>query len=206
MKIPGRPDRLTLKPIMMWLWIAAMMGLVSLLIYEILEHRPTSSASLSHNYLAETVLIGISFFLLLSLGLRRLKKELPQAASRRQDRAEEEADVQRVLIIPSQSLLGAGIKSLLSLDNRLEIRGLDASDEDALVNEIKAYRPNIVVLDEFEPFIGSIHFRALFAHSPQLRIVGVSTESGLVRVYNKNQYTITEPGEFARIITANTPG
>ena len=196
----------TRKSPFLWLWLAATILLCLLIIFEFIEHRPFQSNNLSNNFLVEIILVGLSLIFLALYASKQLfvsdKDHLegnwPEPINKNGKNG-----VQRVLIVPGDSLLGAGIESLLSKDSRLEIQGLDTDDEATLIEEVKRYQPNVIVLEEVESLADSVDLLNLFSFSPHLRVVGVSSDSGLVKVYDKNQFSITDSSEFVRFITGD---
>ncbi len=185
--------------------VAVMIALLTLTVFEVWEHRPFSVDGPGLNFQVEIILVTLAliFFLILGfhLSLSSVRGSGRFNFNRRGGATKKQGEGQRVLVVQNESLLGAGIESLLNRDTGLDIQGIQAEDEAALVKQIKLNEPDVIIIDEHESFVDSVHILTLFDHSPNLRVIGVSTENGMVRVYDKNQFTITRPEEFARVVT-----
>jgi DNA-binding NarL/FixJ family response regulator len=111
--------------------------------------------------------------------------------------------VQRVLVAENQSLLGAGVENLLSRETHLDVRGISPRDETDLLEVIKLFRPDVIVLD------GSLESQfsgCLLDHVtdyPKVRLVQVSLEGTLVQVYEKHQVRILHATDFLTVVQAD---
>jgi hypothetical protein len=203
-------DKLASTSLLWWLWTVTTLSLVALVLFEFWEHRVTGFDRFSTVFLVETVVAALSLVLLLFLGTRRFfvhKAAVSQTASRSRFRAMwGNSKARRVLIFQSQSLLGAGIESLLKKNTELDVHGIKVNDEIDLVREIQTYKPNVIILEEFGPIRDKVVLQELFDYSPDIRVIGVSTRKGQVQVYDKNQFAISDLNDFAGIIVGDTEG
>ncbi len=95
--------------------------------------------------------------------------------------------MQSVLIIENQMLLGAGVQILLAGEADLEVIGISPSSQERLAQEVSRLRPDVIVLDETSRLAGPTKLLSLLKDSPKLRIVVISANHNLVRIYNKRE-------------------
>jgi stage III sporulation protein SpoIIIAA len=114
-----------------------------------------------------------------------------------EDRA---TDVQRVLIIENQLLLGAGVQSLLAGEADLDVIGISPVNQAELVQEIRRFRPDVVVLDEVTHLADATRLMTFLKNHPKLRVVVVSANDNLVCIYNKQQVLVRQATDLINLI------
>lgn len=113
--------------------------------------------------------------------------------------------LQRVLVFGNELLLSAGVANLLSREADLEIVNAMSGDTATLVEQIQAYRPDVVVLDEVTYLSVRTELLASFETYPELRVVMVSQESNLIQIYQGQQVSITQATDFVNIVRGCEP-
>lgn len=108
--------------------------------------------------------------------------------------------MQRVLIVEHQLLLGAGVQSLLTGEADLDVIGISPADQLELVQEIRRFRPDVVVLDEVTYLANPTKLLVFLKNHPKLRVVVVSANDNLVCIYNKQQVLVTRATDLINII------
>lgn len=109
-------------------------------------------------------------------------------------------NVQSVLIIENQMLLGAGVQTLLAGEADLEVIGISPSSQERLAQEVSRLRPDVIVLDETSHLAGPTKLLSLLKDSPKLRIVVISANHNLVRIYNKQETRLGRTTDLFDII------
>ncbi len=103
-----------------------------------------------------------------------------------------------VLVIENQQLLGAAIEILLRRDVDLQVVGATPENEGALLQAVRCSHADVIVLDEFTT--DSTRLLTLLEHHPGLRIVIVSADDGLVRMYEARQVIVKKANELVALI------
>jgi DNA-binding NarL/FixJ family response regulator len=84
-------------------------------------------------------------------------------------------DSVRVLIVDDDELMRAGLRAVLSSDDRIEVVG-EAADGRAALDEARARRPNVVLMDVRMPDLDGIAAtRELLAVSPDVKVAILTT-------------------------------
>lgn len=91
----------------------------------------------------------------------------------------------RVLVVENQRLLGAGIQRLLMQEADLEVAGVTPADEAALVEEIRRFGPDWVILDEATASADMLC--GLFPDGMELRVAVLRADDALVQIYEKRR-------------------
>lgn len=189
----------------LWLWVGATVAALSLVAFELWEHQPILGGRPPVLVAAEISLAVLSLVFLLFIGHRRhverqLRLAFPASQAATQP-VEGKKGRRRVLVVQENTIFGAGLRSLLGKQTSLDVRGLTTNDKTNIINEIHRYQPDVIILEELDPLGDALSLNDLFDYAANLRIVGVSTESDQVRVYDRNQFTVTRLSEFAHIVT-----
>jgi DNA-binding NarL/FixJ family response regulator len=106
--------------------------------------------------------------------------------------------MQHVLVIENERLLGAGIENLLRREVDLQVTGVTVEDESALLQAISRAGADVVVLDEATTDATSL--LAILENHPRLRVLVVSADGDLVRMYDARQVTVTQATELVALI------
>jgi DNA-binding NarL/FixJ family response regulator len=81
----------------------------------------------------------------------------------------------RLVLVDDDDLMRAGLRSVLSSDDRIEVVG-EAGDGRAALDEIRKLRPNLVLMDIRMPDLDGISAtREVLAAEPELKIVVLTT-------------------------------
>jgi hypothetical protein len=111
-------------------------------------------------------------------------------------------NVQRVLIVDNQLLVGAGIQALLTEEVDLDVIGSPSLDLEELAQIINSSEPDVIVLDADGHLTRLTGLLPLLNNFSKLQIVVISAQDDLVCVYNKREVLITRPGQLLNIIRA----
>ncbi len=106
----------------------------------------------------------------------------------------------RVLIVENQLLLGAGVQSLLTGEADLEVIGISPVNQAELVQEIRRFRPDVVVIDKVTHLADANKLVAFLKTHPKLRVVVVSASDNMVCVYNKQQVLVSQATDLIHLI------
>jgi hypothetical protein len=192
----------TSKSLLRWRWLIVAMIALSVITLEVIEHRPGKLAGIDGDFLCEVLAFGVAFPLAIGAALERLARNVlgrpPTPASLTDKPNSLPTGVWRVLVVENQRLLGAGIEILLSREAGLQVIGVTPEDEVALRQAISRSQPDVVVLDGATT--DSARLWALFQDYPELRVVVVSADDGLVRTYEKRQVIVTRAADLAVLV------
>jgi len=110
-------------------------------------------------------------------------------------------NLQRVLIIENNLLLGAGIQNLLAGTANLDVIGISSRKWPDLVQEIERLQPEVIVLDEASHRASLTKLLPLLKEFPQLRLVVVSANDNRIHIYGKQEILITVATQLINIIS-----
>jgi DNA-binding NarL/FixJ family response regulator len=109
-------------------------------------------------------------------------------------------NVRRVLIVENQTLLGAGVHSLLGDETGLEIRGISPHDQTELIQDVRCFQPDIVIMDKVGHLIAPLNLLAALENHSQLQVIVVSADDNQVCIYDKRQLLVRQAADFLDMI------
>ena len=104
--------------------------------------------------------------------------------------------MKRVLIIEGERLLVDGVVSLLSGGNGIHLLNKTVSDEPALVNEIEAFQPSVIIVDERSPFANLSLVHGVLKNYPKLRVIVIDERENFIHIYNKQSVTVNRSADL----------
>lgn len=177
-------------------WLIIVLAIVFIVTLELAEHQATAPAIFRPDFWAEILVFGIGFPLMGATILARLtagRAKPPRCASR--------PAAPQVLIAENSLLPGAGVQTLLNRQAGLNVAGVTPRNEVALIGEIAALRPGVVVIDEASQRIDLNYFLALaYKRFPELKIILTSANDDYVTIYDKRRILLTQVADFVEII------
>ena len=108
--------------------------------------------------------------------------------------------MRRVLIVENQTLLGAGVHSLLGDETGLEIRGISPHDQTELIQDVRCFQPDIVIMDKVGHLIAPLNLLAALENHSQLQVIVVSADDNQVCIYDKRQLLVRQAADFLDMI------
>lgn len=109
----------------------------------------------------------------------------------------------RVLIIGTASLIGAGMESLLSQENGLDVTGISPADEQELIAQIWLLRPQVVVMNTSLIFTNPTRLLNSLDSYPHLKLIVINDTNNLVQTYEKQSFLAEEHIGLAAIVRGN---
>ena len=106
----------------------------------------------------------------------------------------------RIFILENESLLNAGIYSLLSKQENLEVVTTKHSDATEIFQIIDAFRPEVIIMDDatmienLEALVGRLK------SFPRLRTILVNGEKNELQIYDQRRIVIAEIGDFLEVL------
>ena len=108
--------------------------------------------------------------------------------------------MRRVLIVENQTLLGAGVHSLLWEENGLELYGVSPHGQAELIQDIGRFQPDILVMDKSSHLVAPLNLLAALENHAQLQVVVVSADDNQVCIYDKRQLLVERATDFLDMI------
>ena len=99
------------------------------------------------------------------------------------------ATTNRVLILGNEGMMGAGLEYLLSGDQTLDVFGIEAQRECALLEKIQQIKPDIIILVLESQVISPCRLLEALPDYGRIRIILVSAESNTFDVYERQPIT-----------------
>ncbi len=96
----------------------------------------------------------------------------------------------RVLITNNQSMMGAGLEHLLSGEQALDVFGVEAPSEEALLEKIRQIQPDVVILDAASPVTNVCRLLEALGDYGRLRVIKISAENNDLDVYDKKRIAV----------------
>ena len=108
--------------------------------------------------------------------------------------------MRRVLIVENQTLLGAGVHSLVGDETGLEVRGISPHDHTELIRDIESFQPDIVILNKVSQLMAPLNLLAALENHTQLQLIVVSADDNRVCIYDKRQLLVKRAADLVDII------
>lgn len=106
----------------------------------------------------------------------------------------------RVLILENEFLLNAGVRSLLSKQENLEVLTAKFTSHTEIFHIIDAFRPDVLVMDEEGLIEGGGALVTSLKGYPKLRTVVVLWEDNQVQIYDSEKVMIRGLDDFLAVI------
>jgi chemotaxis response regulator CheB len=108
--------------------------------------------------------------------------------------------LKRVLIIQCESLLGAGVESLLTGLGKMLVEGVEQDDLGAIIAAIQAQKPDVIIMDEKTLANHALEFLQFLEQYPQLRVVVVNSHHNYLQVFDKRLIPIETSTDLLAVI------
>ncbi len=168
-----------------WRWlIIALIGL-TVVVLKVVEHN---------SGVALPTVAGVVLGMLVRPRPRRVQAMITSTTGTERRRR------QRVLVVENESLLGAGIESLLTRETDLDLVGIASGNEADLIKIIEHSQPQVIILDEATYMTNSIRLLDLFRNYSELRLVLVNANDNLVHIYEKRKLLVSQAADLADIV------
>jgi DNA-binding NarL/FixJ family response regulator len=105
----------------------------------------------------------------------------------------------KILVVATDTLPGAGLEILLSREADLEVISLASEVETDLIEAIKLYKPDAVVIDQ-KSLTKEVTISRLLTVIPNSPLILVSTESNYIQIYIKHEILLTKAADLADVI------
>jgi DNA-binding NarL/FixJ family response regulator len=114
---------------------------------------------------------------------------------------------ERILIVNEDTLLAAGLKSLLSRHPGLDVVALTPSGPAELIGELERFRPDMILLACGGPVTSPSELLGMLGEYPLVRVVAVSCDCNTAYVYDRVPVTVVALGDLLALIppTATAP-
>ena len=109
--------------------------------------------------------------------------------------------MRRVLIVENQTLLGAGVHSLLGDETGLEIRGISPHDQTELIEDIGRFQPDVLIVNKGSHLIAPLNLLAALENHSRVQVIVVSADDNQVCIYDKRQLVVKRAGDFRDMIS-----
>jgi len=106
----------------------------------------------------------------------------------------------RVLILRNNLLMNAGMQSILSKQEELEVIGIQINNDGELFQNIARFKPDVVVLDEDYLTADPVILSKLLQNYPERRVVLMSLHENEIQVYITKKFHIRQIGELLAAI------
>ena len=188
-------------------WLIMVLIALAVIVVEVLEHEPKGVYALDPDFVREIMVFGVAFPLIGGVALGALARTGLEQGRRTTalttDLGGKRTNLRRVLIVENSLLLGAGVQSLLAGQADLDVIGISPKDQAELIQEIERFRPEVVVLDEVTPLADTARVLTFLEVCPELRVVVLSANSNLVRLYHKQRILVTQASDLITVLRAS---
>jgi len=106
----------------------------------------------------------------------------------------------RVLILRNHLLMNAGLQSLLSGQESLEVIGKDTHDREELFRFIDRTQPDVIIVDEDFLFPNLAELLRFLQRYPKKRTIIISLEGNQIQVYDTMQIQLRQLSDFLAVL------
>ena len=106
----------------------------------------------------------------------------------------------RVLILRNHLLMNAGLQSLLSGQESLEVIGKNARDQEELIRFIDHIQPDVIIVDEGFLFPNLAELLRSLQRYPKKRTIILSLEENQIYVYDTMQIQLRQLSDFLAVL------
>lgn len=110
---------------------------------------------------------------------------------------------QRVLIVDNHTIMGAGVKKLLSNTGRLQIVNSTPLAETDLIHDVQLFMPDVIILSNRSQLTTPIRLLSLLKNQNAFRLIVVSEDDNTIEVYDKQQIMAERETDLAKAVRAN---
>jgi DNA-binding NarL/FixJ family response regulator len=106
----------------------------------------------------------------------------------------------RILVLRNQLLMNAGLQSLLSKQESLEVIGKEIQNQDDLFRFLERLKPDVIIVDEgiLAPKLADL-LKFLQSY-PKKRTIIMSLEKNQIQVYDTKQIQLHQLGDFLALL------
>ncbi len=175
----------------------------SYLAYEIWEHWPVGLRDLELQSLA-LVLTEAAFVVMLILFAHGLARQIRSWDKRGSPRTFRAAGIlsrkPRVLVVGTETLLGAGIENLLRKAGQVEVVGVSLAREGQFLDRITKEPPDLIVVSA-DSELNTLRILQELPAGSHARLVSIGMNPGEARVYDLSQVVLQGAADLVRIIS-----
>ncbi|MCL4301464.1 MAG: hypothetical protein KJ077_37535 [Anaerolineae bacterium] len=186
-----------------WRLIIALLGPVMVAV-EVTEHGLHSLGSLNFDFWREVLIFGVFYpfagLMMFKIAARTREAQALPKMARPLTAKNKAKDIQRVLIVDNELLLGAGLERLLSRTAGFHVVGVMGVDEETLIVAINHLQADVLIFDEASLLKIPLKLLTTILDYPDLRIVVVNTEDNRAQIYDKQQLVITQFTDLVKVI------
>lgn len=112
-------------------------------------------------------------------------------------------ETKRILVIGNESLIGAGIESLLAKEKTWDVIGITPADEQELLARIWFYRPQVIVMNQTLPYTSPSRLLNRLGQYPQVKLIVINESNNLIQMYEKQSVLAEAHIGLAALIRSN---
>lgn len=105
----------------------------------------------------------------------------------------------KVLVLENEFLLNAGLRSLLSKEEDLEVMAAKFTGQTEIFQIIDTFQPDVVVMEEELVENGGMLVTSMKGH-PNLKAIVVHWENNQIEIYESQKVVIRELQDFLSVI------
>ncbi len=110
----------------------------------------------------------------------------------------------RVAVLRNENLLMAGVVSVLEAQPQLEVRDINTKSDD-LIEQLAAYRPNVVVLEGEDTDLASrVPLESLLQSNPKAIVIALTLKENDIRAYKQQRIVRANAEDLLNIIMRGT--
>lgn len=96
-----------------------------------------------------------------------------------------------ILIVNPAFVLTAGLEVLLHRQRDINVVSSNPENEERLIEEIKRYHPDIVLLDDGHCLVEPLRLMALLRDYPSLRVIVVNLNDNRLQIFTRQELYVT---------------
>lgn len=112
-------------------------------------------------------------------------------------------ELNRVIIVLSESVIGRGVESILSHEMDINVTGFPFIDANSLIDMIEKVQPNVVIMEESLIVSRRIDFLNLLRSCLNMRVLVLSNRENRINIYNHQEILVAQSTDLISAIRGN---
>jgi DNA-binding NarL/FixJ family response regulator len=106
----------------------------------------------------------------------------------------------RIVLLESDCLLYAGMKSFLTDQEHLDVIGINIKDPEGIYQAILKIQPDVIILNQNDQQTNLTELMDWLRNLPSVRTIAVNVTDNQIQIWEQKQILIQELGDFLDVL------
>jgi DNA-binding NarL/FixJ family response regulator len=106
----------------------------------------------------------------------------------------------RIILLESNQLLNAGVKSVLTSHGYTQVIGVPAKNMESILREIEDFEPNVIIMDENSWEVNLSQLAPYLTNNSTIRTVVVNLQDNHISIHDKRNIQIHQTIDFIDVL------